>query len=84
MRFAYRSTVVQHIIQLFRVQLFDPFSDNYGRDAVTHQVGQRARLGHKAVDAKNERQTGDRQVPDGGNRRRKDDKAATRHPRRAF
>lgn len=34
------------------------------------RVGQRARLGHKTVDAEDERQTGDRQMADGGNRRR--------------
>ena len=63
MRFVRGNAVIQHIIELFGIEFFHPFRDNHGRHAVTHQVGQRARFGHKAVDTENQRQARHRQMP---------------------
>ena len=58
--------LVEHAIHPRRVQFTAPLSDDDRGDAVADEVGDRARLGHEAVDAEDQRQAGDRNVADGG------------------
>ena len=51
-------------VQRGGVELAAPLRDDDRRDAVADQVGQRARLGHEAVDAEDQREAGDRHVAD--------------------
>ena len=67
--------IVELLAHAIVVERAFPLRDDHGRDAVADQVGERARLRHEAVDAQDERDAGDRDRADAGQRRRQHDEA---------